>query len=292
VAGESAHAAFTKAADYFDVDLVRVPVDAGFRVSAAALEAACTDDTIMVVASAPTYPHGVIDPVGDIAALAQGRGILCHVDACMGGFLLPFLRDLGRLDVPFDFRVPGVTSMSADVHKYGYASKGVSVILYRDHELARRQLFVTSDWLGGFYASTAMAGTRPAGPIAAAWAVMMHLGHSGYVELTRVAHDAARELRRGIEAIDALAVRGDPPATVLAFGARDPDALDIFAVGERLAADGWYLDRQNRPDSLHATVHAGSAATVPALVDDLRRAVVAVGPTRTERRDTTYGASG
>lgn len=294
VAGESAHAAFTKAADYFDVDLVRVPVDAGFRVSAAALEAACTDDTIMVVASAPTYPQGVVDPVGDIAALAVRRGILCHVDACMGGYLLPFLRDLGRLegdDAVFDFRVPGVTSMSADVHKYGYASKGVSVILYRDHELARKQLFVTKDWLGGFYASTAMAGTRPAGPIAAAWAVMMHLGREGYLALTRVAHDAALELRRGVEAIDALEVRGDPPATVLAFGAKDPEALDVFAVGERLAADGWYLDRQNRPDSLHATVHAGSAATVPALVQDLRRAVAAVGSSRTGRRDTTYGAS-
>src|SRR5580693_1221610 len=289
VAAESAHAAFTKAADYFDVDLVRVPVDADFRVRADALAEACTDDTIMVVGSAPTYPQGVVDPIADIAALALDRGILCHVDACMGGFLLPFLSKLGRFDEPFDFRVPGVTSMSADVHKYGYAAKGVSVILYRDHELARRQLFVTKDWLGGFYASTAMAGTRPAGPIAAAWAVMMHLGRAGYVELTRVAHDAALELRRGIEAIDALEVRGDPPATVLAFGARDPEVLDIFAVGERLAADGWYLDRQNRPDSLHATVHAGSAATVPALVDDLGRAVSAVGSTRTERRDTTYG---
>ncbi len=158
VAGESAHAAFTKAADYFDVDLIRVPVEADFRVRRRALEAACSDDTIMVVGSAPTYPQGVIDPIADIAALAAERGILCHVDACMGGFLLPFLRDLGRLDEPFDFRLPGVTSMSADVHKYGYASKGVSVILYRTHELARKQLFVTSDWLGGFYASTAMAG--------------------------------------------------------------------------------------------------------------------------------------
>jgi glutamate/tyrosine decarboxylase-like PLP-dependent enzyme len=297
VCGESAHAAFTKAADYFDVDLVRVPVDAGYRTEAAALEAACTGDTIMVVASAPTYPQGVIDPVADIAALAHERGILCHVDACMGGYLLPFLRELGRLDADdqsFDFRLPGVTSMSADVHKYGYASKGVSVILYRDHELARKQLFVTKDWLGGFYASTAMAGTRPAGPIAAAWAVMMYLGREGYLELTRVAHDAALELRRGIEAIDALELRGDPPATVFAFGAGDPEALDIFAVGERLAADGWYLDRQNRPDSLHATVHAGSAAAVPALVQDLRRAVAAVESTgdRTDRRDTTYGASG
>ncbi len=289
VAAESAHAAFTKAADYFDVDLVRVPVGADFRASADTLADACSDDTIMVVGSAPTYPQGVIDPITDIASLARERGILCHVDACMGGFLLPFLSQLGRLDEPFDFRVPGVTSMSADAHKYGYASKGVSLILYRTHELARKQLFVTTDWLGGFYASTAMAGTRPAGPVAAAWAAMMHLGRSGYLELTRTAHDAARQLRAGIESIDGLALRGDPPATVMAFGARDAEHMDIFAVGERLSAQGWYLDRQNRPDSLHATVHAGSAATVPMLVDDLRRAVAAVGTTRVERRDTTYG---
>jgi sphinganine-1-phosphate aldolase len=184
VAAESAHAAFTKAADYFDVELVRVPVGPDFRVDRC-LADACTDDTIMVVGSAPTYPQGVVDPIADIAALALDRGILCHVDACMGGFLLPFLTELGRLDEPFDFRVPGVTSMSADVHKYGYASKGVSVILYRTHELARKQLFVTTDWLGGFYASTAMAGTRPAGPIAAAWAALMHIGRDGYLELTR-----------------------------------------------------------------------------------------------------------
>jgi glutamate/tyrosine decarboxylase-like PLP-dependent enzyme len=291
VAAESAHAAFTKAADYFDVDLVRVPVDADFRVSADSIADACSDNTIMIVGSAPTYPQGVIDPIRDIAALAVERGILCHVDACMGGFLLPFLRELGRVHEPFDFGVPGVTSMSADVHKYGYASKGVSVILYRTHELARHQVFVTTDWLGGLYASTAMAGTRPAGPIAAAWAALMHIGHQGYLELTRTAHDAARELRAGIEAIDALEVRGDPPATVIAFGARDPAALDIFAVGERLAAEGWYLDRQNRPDSLHATVHAGSAVTVSALVADLGRAVRAVGSSRAERRDTTYGQS-
>jgi sphinganine-1-phosphate aldolase len=289
VAAQSAHAAFTKAADYFDVELVRVPVGPDFRVDVDALAAACTDDTIMVVGSAPTYPQGVIDPIADIAALALERGILCHVDACMGGFLLPFLAQLGRLSEPFDFRLPGVTSISADVHKYGYASKGVSVILYRTHELARKQLFVTTDWLGGFYASTAMAGTRPAGPIAAAWAALMHLGTEGYLELTRTAHDAALALRVGIESIDGLAVRGDPPATVMAFGAEDPAALDIFAVGEQLAAEGWYLDRQTNPDSLHATVHAGSAATVPYLVEDLRRMVNAVGSQRTEDRSTTYG---
>jgi sphinganine-1-phosphate aldolase len=291
VAAESAHAAFTKAADYFDVELVRLPVGQDFRADVEAMADACTDDTILVVASAPTYPHGVIDPVADIAALAADRGILCHVDACMGGFLLPFLAELGRCDEPFDFRLPGVTSMSADVHKYGYASKGVSVILYRNHELARKQIFTTTDWLGGFYASTAMAGTRPAGPIAAAWAAFMHIGRDGYLELTTVAHDAALTLRRGIESIDGLALRGDPPGTVMAFGASDPDRLDIFAVGESLAGRGWYLDRQQRPDSLHATVHAGSAASVALLVDDLRAAVAKVGTSRAESRDTTYGQS-
>ncbi len=290
VAAESAHAAFTKAADYFDVELIRVPVGPDLRVDVAAFDAACTDATIMVIGSAPTYPHGVVDPIADIAALARERGILCHVDACMGGFLLPFLTGLGRFSEPFDFRLPGVTSMSADVHKYGYASKGVSVVLYRTHELARHQIFATSDWLGGYYASTAMAGTRPAGPIAAAWAALMHIGLDGYLELTRTAHDAARTLRVGIESIDSLEVRGDPPATVMAFGAREP-SLDIFAVGERLAADGWYLDRQNRPDSLHATVHAGSAASVPYLVHDLRHAVMSVGETRAADRSTTYGQS-
>jgi glutamate/tyrosine decarboxylase-like PLP-dependent enzyme len=291
VAAESAHAAFTKAADYFDVELIRTPVGADFRVDIDAMADACTDNTIMVVGSAPTYPQGVVDPIVDIAALALDRGILCHVDACMGGFLLPFLTQLGRFSEPFDFRLPGVTSISADVHKYGYASKGVSVILYRTHELARKQLFITTDWLGGFYASTTMAGTRPAGPIAAAWAALMHIGTEGYLELTRTAHDAAQLLRQGIESIEGLEVRGDPQGTVMAFGAIDPDALDIFAVGERLTAADWYLDRQTRPDSLHATVHAGSAATVPYLVDDLRAAVTAAGSARAEDRSTTYGIS-
>jgi glutamate/tyrosine decarboxylase-like PLP-dependent enzyme len=291
VAAESAHAAFTKAADYFDVELIRVPVGDDYRANVDAMADACNDDTILVIGSAPTYPQGVVDPIADIAALALERDILCHVDACMGGFLLPFLTELGRFDVPFDFRVPGVTSMSADVHKYGYASKGVSVILYRTPELARKQIFTTTDWLGGFYASTAMAGTRPAGPIAAAWAALMHLGWEGYLDLTRTAHDAALLLRSGIEGIDGLAVRGDPPGTVMAFGAIDPEQVDILAVNEVLTASGWYLDRQQRPDSLHATVHAGSAATVGLLVEDLRHAVATVGSARTEDRDTTYGQS-
>ena len=247
----------------------------------------------MVVGSAPTYPQGVIDPIADIASLAAERGILCHVDACMGGFLLPFLHELGRLDEPFDFRLPGVTSMSADVHKYGYASKGVSVILYRTHELARKQLFVTTDWLGGFYASTAMAGTRPAGPVAAAWAALMHIGRDGLPRAdphgARCGAGAAGRHRvhrraRGARRPSGHGAWPSAPAT--------PTRSTSSPSASGWPPTGWYLDRQNRPDSLHATVHAGSAATVPALVADLRRAVDEVGSTRTERRDTTYGQSG
>ncbi len=287
----SAHPAYAKAAHYFGMELVHFPLDSGYRADVLAAAPLVTPATAVVVASAFSYPYGTMDPVSSLATLAAEHGIGCHVDACIGGFVLPFLEQLGRDVPPWDFRVDGVTEISADVHKYGYASKGVSVILYRTHELARKQLFMTTDWLGGFYASTAMAGTRPAGPIAAAWAALMHIGQDGYLELTRTAHDAALSLRAGIESIDGLTVRGDPPGTVMAFGARDPELLDIFAVGEKLSEDGWYLDRQNRPDSLHATVHAGSAATVPYLIDDLRRAVAHVGSARATSRDTTYGQS-
>ena len=256
----------------------------------AAMEAAVDESTILLVGSAPAYPPGVVDPIEELAAVARRHDVLLHVDACMGGYLLPFLARLGRFDVPFDFRVDGVTSMSADLHKYGYAAKGVSVALYRTHELARHQVFVTTDWDGGFYASTTVAGSKPAGPIAAAWAAMMHLGLDGYLRLTAEAHDAALALRRGIEGIDGLVVRGDPPATVLAFGAADPAALDIFAVGDALADRGWYLDRQSGPDSLHATVHAGSAASVGELVADMGDVVAEVGSRRAADRSTTYGS--
>ena len=290
VAATSAHAAFTKGADYFDLELRRVPVGPDFRADPGAMEAAMDESTILLVGSAPAYPTGVVDPIEELAAVARRHDVLLHVDACMGGYLLPFLARLGRFDVPFDFRVDGVTSMSADLHKYGYAAKGVSVALYRTHELARHQVFVTTDWDGGFYASTTVAGSKPAGPIAAAWAAMMHLGLDGYLRLTAEAHDAALALRRGIEGIDGLVVRGDPPATVLAFGAADPAALDIFAVGDALADRGWYLDRQSGPDSLHATVHAGSAASVGDLVADLGEVVAEVGSRRAADRSTTYGS--
>ena len=250
------------------------------------------DDTVLVVGSAPSYPQGVIDPVTDIAALALDRGVLCHVDACLGGFLLPFLGTLGHVTVAWDLSVPGVTSISADLHKYGYSSKGVSVIVYGSAELGRLQPFVTSNWLGGLYGSPSMAGTRPGGPIAAGWAVLHHLGEDGYLRLAEDAWQAASALRAAVATTPGLAVRGAPDATVLAFGDDGSGAVDTFALGDALAArGGWYFDRQTPPDSLHATVHAGHRAVVDELCADLAAAAgdLARSGDRADDRGTRYG---
>ena len=289
IAARSAHAAFTKAAELFDVDLVRVGVDDGFRIDLSEVVAAIDDSTIMIVGSATTYPHGVIDPITELGSLALRHDLLLHVDSCLGGLLLPWLVEAGHVSTPYDLRVPGVTSISADLHKYGYASKGVSVVLYNDAALARHQLFVTTDWMGGFYASTVMAGTRPAGPVAAAWATMQHLGRAGYRRLAEETWAAARRLIDGVSAIEGLRVLGDPDMTVLAIGADDGGTLDVFAVADRLAElGGWYLDRQTDPDALHLTVHAGSAAAVDPFLVDLAAVVATIGDERSANRSAPY----
>ena len=168
----TAHPAFEKAAEYFDLRVVKTPVRTDFRADVEAMRAAITPNTILMIGSAPSYPHGVVDPIRALAALAQERGLLFHSDACVGGFMLPFVKKLGYEVPDFDLSVPGVTSISADLHKYGYAAKGASVILYKNSTLRRHQMFVSTDWPGGIYPSPTMAGTRPAGPIAAAWAIL------------------------------------------------------------------------------------------------------------------------
>jgi glutamate/tyrosine decarboxylase-like PLP-dependent enzyme len=206
----------------------------------------------------------------------------------MGGFVLPFAERLGRTVPPWDFRVPGVTSISADVHKLGYAPKGASVIVHRDKTLRRYQTFVFDDWLGGLYASPNLLGTRAAGPIAAAWAVVHYLGEAGYLRLTDVTLDAAARLVAGIRAVPGLAVRAEPEAQIVCFGAADPDRLDVFALGDALGARGWFFDRQGPPDSLHATVSAGNARAIDDLLADLREIVPQVAGSRTDERGTDY----
>jgi glutamate/tyrosine decarboxylase-like PLP-dependent enzyme len=293
VLATSAHAAFEKAAHWFDVESRRIPVRSDYSADVGAMADAVDDNTVMIVGSAPTYPQGMIDPIPELAGVAVERGILCHVDACLGGFLLPFLHRLGHLDRPWDLAVPGVTSISADLHKYGYASKGVSVILYRNRALARLQPFITTNWLGGLYGSPAMAGTRPAGPIAAGWAVLHYLGAEGYLRLADEAHRAATALKSAITATPGLALRGSPDATVFAFGGDPGDGtIDTFALGDALAErGGWFFDRQTPPDSLHATVQAGHLAVIDQLTTDLDvvSAELRRSGTRAADRSTTYG---
>jgi sphinganine-1-phosphate aldolase len=283
----SAHAAFEKGAEYFGVKAVRVPVRSDFRADPVAMAAAMTPNTVLLVVSAPAYPQGVIDPVAAIAALALERDINCHVDACMGGITLPMLERLGRSIPPFDFRVPGVTSMSVDLHKYGYTAKGASVIVHRSKELRKHQTFVTDNWLGGFYASSGVLGTKSGGPIAAAWAVMRYLGEEGYLRLTQSARAATEALIAGLRRIPGVRVLGEPEATLVAFTFNDADA---FAVGNALARRGWVLDQQQPPPSLHCTVNAVHGPVIPELLADLQVVLDDVRRSATTAPQRAYGS--
>jgi sphinganine-1-phosphate aldolase len=269
----SAHAAFEKACHYFGVESRRVAVRDDWRADVDAMADAVDDATVLLVGSAPQYPQGVVDPIADIAAVAAERDISCHVDACMGGVTLTYLARLGH-DVPaWDFAVPGVTSISVDLHKYGYTAKGASVIVHRTKRLRAFQTFVTDNWLGGVYASSGVLGTKSGGAMGAAWAVMRHLGDDGYLRLTASARRATLELAAGVAAIPELRLRAEPEVTLLAFGATDPDALDVYAVADALWRRGWYVDRQGPPPSLHCSVNAVHDGLIPSFLGDLRASV-------------------
>ncbi len=284
VTARTAHPAFAKACHYLGVEQRRVEVGADLRADPAAFAEALDDDVVLLVASAPCYPFGVIDPVAEIAALADRSAILCHVDACLGGWLLPFWEQLGEPVAPWDFRIPGVTSLSADVHKYGYAFKGASVVLYRDPAMVRRQWFLFDDWPGGLYGSATSAGTRPAAPIAGAWATIRHLGADGYLAKARVVRDTTRRFLEGIEAIAGLTVTGRPDLSVFEFGS---PTLDIGAVGDVMDERGWHLDRQQ--GGLHLMVSPFHAHVVDTFLADLTEAA-ADGGRSGSGRAATYGA--
>jgi glutamate/tyrosine decarboxylase-like PLP-dependent enzyme len=278
VTADTVHPAFAKACHYLGVDHRRAPGGADKRADVAAMEALVDDATVLVVGSSPCYPYGVIDPIAELAAMASGRGILMHVDACLGGWLLPWWERLGEPVPPWDFRVPGVTSLSADIHKYGYTFKGASLILYRDPAMVRHQWFLYDEWPGGLYGSVTTAGTRPAAPIAGAWATINHFGAEGYLRKATQVRDATRRFVAGVEAIPELAITAPPDLSLFEVGAADPDTLDIGAVGDVMDDSGWNLDRQQ--GGLHLMLSPYHEHIADEFLADLRDAVATHGESR------------
>lgn len=248
----SAHPAFDKGAHLLGLRVIRTPLTDDYLADVEQMAAAITPNTIMLVGSAPCFPYGLVDPIEALSDLAQAHGLWLHVDACVGGYIAPFMRSAGETIAPFDFAVSGVMSMSADLHKYGYAAKGASTVLYRSKTLRDAQVFAFSDWPCGVMFTPTLAGTRPGGAIAAAWAVMNYLGHDGYTKRAARIAEARRSLVAGLDELG-LGTFGDPRLSIVAFGGKsDPDSddLDLLAVGEGLYAQGWFSSRVQNPDGI------------------------------------------
>jgi glutamate/tyrosine decarboxylase-like PLP-dependent enzyme len=278
VTPDTVHPAFAKACHYLGIEHRRAPVGPDKRADVQAMGALVDDGTVLVVGSSPCYPFGVIDPIPELAELAAGHGTLMHVDACLGGWLLPWWERLGEPVPPWDFRVPGVTSLSADIHKYGYTFKGASLILYRDPAMVRHQWFLYDDWPGGLYGSVTTAGTRPAAPIAGAWATVTHLGADGYLRKAEQVRDATRRFVAGIDDIPELTLTVPPDLSLFEVAAADPGRLDIGAVGDVMDDRGWNLDRQQ--GGLHLMVSPYHQHVVDDFLADLRDAVENHGESR------------
>jgi sphinganine-1-phosphate aldolase len=270
----SAHAAFHKAAQYFNIKINVTPLDADFRADVAAMRAAITPNTIALVASAVNFPYGTIDPIEEIAALAQEHSINLHVDGCLGGYLLPWAEKLGYPVPKFDFRVPGVSSMSCDTHKYGYAPKGTSVVLYRGQELRRYQYFTLADWPGGLYYSPTFSGSRPGGLSAACWASLVSMGEAGYLKATASILDAVKRMHEGIRSIPELKIYGQPIGP-FAIGS---DEVNIYQVMDQMSGRGWSLTGLLNPAGIHVspTLRWAQAGVAERFVDHLRESIAFV----------------
>ena len=272
---ETAHAAFHKACHYLGLRPVQAPVDpASFRADPDAVREAITPSTVLLVGSAVSYAHGVVDPIPELARIAEERGLLLHVDACMGGFLLPYFRRLGGRHPDFDFRVRGVTSISMDLHKYAFAAKGASLVLYRSAELRRHQIWACSSWSGYTVINPTVQSTKSAGPVAGAWAALHFLGDDGYLEIARAVRDATARLALGIDRLPDLRVLGRPDMNLVAFASDGPS---VFHVADEMKERGWYVQPQlafgSSPANLHLSVNPASVRWVEALLADLRDCV-------------------
>ncbi|MEZ5190137.1 MAG: aminotransferase class V-fold PLP-dependent enzyme [Schumannella sp.] len=279
VAPVTVHAAFQKAAHYFGLELDLVPVGPSGAIAADAIAARLGDDVALVVVSAPSYPFAALDPIEAVAALGAERGIPVHVDACIGGLVLPFWPGLA----PWDFRVPGVTSVSADLHKFGYAPKGVSMLLQRGRDRQRRQFFATTRWPGYPVVNPTILGSKSAGPLAAAWAIVRALGREGFQDLADSCRRSTEALRAAVEGIEGLRVVGSPVGPLLAVAADDAAAperrVDPHHWADAVRTRGWVLqlqpgaqqsDETALPPTTHLTItpvtEAGLPELVPALV--------------------------
>jgi sphinganine-1-phosphate aldolase len=268
VVPQSAHPAFNKAADFMGLRVKRVPIARDFLADPAAMEAALGRDTVMMVGSAPAFPHGVVDPIPELGAVAEKRGMWLHVDACVGGYFAPFARKLGVPIPAFDFSVSGVRSITADLHKYGYTAKGASAVLYRDRESFSFQAYEFDDWPRGKYATQSLVGTRAGGAIAAAWAVMNYLGEDGYLRVTQRVLAIRQAIEDGVRKLG-FEVWGKPQLGILAYGLRGGD---IFAVADRLAARGWFVGRLNEPRGIHLMLNLTHEPIVEQYLADLAAA--------------------
>lgn len=276
----TAHAAFAKAAHYLRVALDVVPVGPGLRADPAAMAAAIRPDTVLVVGSAPSYAHGVVDPIPQLAAIAAERGVRLHVDACFGGWVLPYLRRLGAELPAFDFSVPGVTSVSVDLHKYAYAPKGVSILLHRTEELRRPQYFAYASWPGYPLVNPVISSTRSGGPVAAALATLRTIGDAGYLDLAARTRDAVAVLAAAVEATDGVRLFAPPETTVVCLAADPaPAGVDLFVLADELAARGWHTQPQmafgDLPPTIHLTVTAAVGSTAAEFGSALAEAVAA-----------------
>lgn len=284
---DTAHAAFHKAAHYFGVEARVVPTGPDFRADVAATAAAVDDSTVLVVASAPSYAHGVVDPVPALAALAAERGIRCHVDACIGGWVLPYAARLGRPVPPWTFAVDGVTSVSVDLHKYGYAPKGASLLLHRSAALRRPQLFAWADWPGYTMLNATLQSTRSGGPVAGAWAVVQAIGDAGYLDLARRALAATDAVVAAVGQTPGLRLVAEPDSTLVAF--TTDETCDPFTVVDEMHERGWYvqpqLSHRGHPASVHLSISAATLDHVDELRTALRESVAAAataGPVRVD----------
>lgn len=273
VVADSAHAAFHKAAAYFDVELRQVPAGDGFRADPEAMLAATDEHTAMVVVSAPQFAHGVVDPIPEIAAMTTERDLWLHVDACMGGFVLPFLPDAPA----FGFDVEGVTSISLDLHKYGYTTKGASVALYRNAAHRRHQFSTAASWTGYPVVNTSMQSTKSGGPLAAAWAVVIHLGRDGYRRLANDARAATLRVADFVDGHPGLALTARPEATLVAMVTTDKARANLFGLADGMRERGWKLGPTphygTSPAHLHLTMTATHLAVVDELLADLEEVV-------------------